>query len=319
MKNSANKAFTIIELSIVIIAIAFLYFSIKAAAKLINNAESLVAANQADNAWEASEEESVSIPSIALPSSLAENTLIWLDASDADTLTLSGDDVTAWSSKHQVNSNLTLTALPPASSERPKSGQTTLNSRNVLVFDGTDDNFVIDNSSLGFNPDTTDVSIFVVGSIDLVYGDGDASNGVDSTQDLDHFIANQDGSGSGRSLLFMVDGFLDGNWAGGLRADSLDFTQEVYYLIGVVHDDSAGTTDFYLNNDNENFTGTTGSSSDGDIVIAAHKFGPSGAHGARAMLDGNIAEILFFNKALSPSEIGDLQSYINSKWGISFQ
>ena len=58
----------------------------------------------------------------------------WYDASDTATISLSGSAVTQWNDKSANAFNLTQgTAL-----RRPQSGVNTLNSLNVITFDGND-------------------------------------------------------------------------------------------------------------------------------------------------------------------------------------
>jgi hypothetical protein len=60
---------------------------------------------------------------------------LWLDASDTSTISLSGNAVTQWTDK----SANAYTFTQSTSTNRPSSGTRTINSKNVIDFDGTND------------------------------------------------------------------------------------------------------------------------------------------------------------------------------------
>lgn len=62
------------------------------------------------------------------------NLKAWYDASDTSTITVSGSSVTQWNDKSTNGYNLTQST----GTKQPQSGTTTLNSKNVIAFDGGD-------------------------------------------------------------------------------------------------------------------------------------------------------------------------------------
>jgi len=67
----------------------------------------------------------------AFPGNIAA---IWLDAADTSTISLSGSAVTQWNDKGSLGYNVSQSTA----TNRPASGTTTLNSKNVIAFDGND-------------------------------------------------------------------------------------------------------------------------------------------------------------------------------------
>jgi hypothetical protein len=59
---------------------------------------------------------------------------IWLDAADTTTISLSGSAVTQWNDKGSLGYNVSQSTA----TNRPASGTTTLNSKNVIAYDGND-------------------------------------------------------------------------------------------------------------------------------------------------------------------------------------
>ncbi len=73
------------------------------------------------------------------------NPVLWLDGSDASTISTSGSFVTQWRDKSGNNNH----ANPQAVANRPQTGVSSLNGNNVLTFDGGDDVLTItDHASL---------------------------------------------------------------------------------------------------------------------------------------------------------------------------
>lgn len=68
------------------------------------------------------------------PSSVTISPFSWYDASDLSTISVSGSSVTQWNDKGTNAANLT----QGTAANRPTSGVTTLNGKNVITFDGAD-------------------------------------------------------------------------------------------------------------------------------------------------------------------------------------
>ena len=66
-------------------------------------------------------------------------TALWLDAADADTITLNGSNVSQWDDKSGNDKHATQTG----STSQPESGADTINGLNTLKFDGSNDRLLI--------------------------------------------------------------------------------------------------------------------------------------------------------------------------------
>lgn len=131
---------------------------------------------------------------------------VWLDASDTTTISVSGSAVTQWNDKGSAGYNVSQSTA----TNRPASGTTTLNSKNVIAFDGND----VLTSSAGSNwKFLSDGTKYVIGFVVKVATVADPEN------DIQTFTNIRRAEGQvGRNL----QAESRGAGTGGLRAYSYD-------------------------------------------------------------------------------------------------
>jgi len=210
---------------------------------------------------------------------------MWLDAADSSTLTLDAGAVSEWRDK-AIGS----TFVQTTPNNRP--GQTTINGKNALLFDGSNDTLSC------ANPFTTyPLSMFFVQRIvahtnfGMTYTVGAENN----------FNLRQNGT-TGLSQFQMP-----------LTApiSSTELSTTAAQLISVVFESTAVNSVGYINN--------------AALTITSSSFSQptlSGTHhiGTRAggfPMNGFIGEILIYSKTVSTLERSRISQYLGKKWGIT--
>jgi len=227
--------------------------------------------------WVVSGTETLSNPATPLPASV-NNPVMWIDASAISSLTLNGNHISAWDDLTGNGRHLTRADLfaQPSIGINPATGHA------AVFFDGRD---VLANS---FNVGTP-YTIFTA--------------------------SNQAGSLNARLITSTSNNWLLGYWGGG---ENRMFAEG--WVLG--SGGPAATT-------NPHFYGATGSGSntsfyDGTTLLASNANGtaaPNGISlGAYANNPGSepsrgyVSELIIFDRVLSPSEIADLNTYLQDKW-----
>ena len=237
---------------------------------------------------------------------------LWLDATDATSITASGGAVSQWNDKSGNASNFT----QGTGANQPTTGSRTINSLNVIDFDGTNDFLLCPSSSGLFNylHNSTGGTTFIVG-IRETTGGVMHGNGGGGSATIGHYHAI---NASANTDLLITNGN-----SGLTSALQFDLT-------------AMGTTAFYLTNkwDGNNataanrlkesrngaaFTGAniqtqaaSNSNASQSLAIGADYTGGS----AGAFWNGAFGEIIFYEGILSSGDITSVQSYLASKWGI---
>lgn len=218
---------------------------------------------------------------------------LWLDASDAATITLDGsNNVSQWNDKSGNGRNFTqVTAM-----QRPSRTLAGQNSLNVVTFDGADDNLL---SSVGVLS-LADVSCFVVASTNFGGFTGRSLIGCPQANGAhtDPF--------SRWSIFASNTGQFDSRWnglpgttAGAVLANSakiigLDTVAGKYYVDGTEVYSRTPATITYPNS----------------VPCIIGKNGGGGE-----FWRGFVAEVLIYNKGLSAGERSQAETYLRSKWG----
>ena len=243
--------------------------------------------------------------------------VLWLDAADATTvIDADGDNaatgtggsnngfagtVATWRDK----SGYTNDVSQATAANRPTYNATTLNSKPVLGFDGTNDSL--------FRPDTS-ASLDITGNgltIFAVVRGNSVANSMIINKEFSYELALQ-----GSAIQAAVETVAGGSWAwGGTTAI----------------DTSWRMVDFQHNNTLWNFfkdgaltqTIAPAGGQTGNIIQSARIF----TVGARDInsdnipdtqfFNGQMAEILVYNQALTSDHINDIENYLASKWGLS--
>jgi hypothetical protein len=248
---------------------------------------------------------SVSAGVIKTPRQLS-NCLLWLDASDTSTLTLSSNIVSVWSSK----GTSALYAVPvqlsnlPASNFSPLYVAGAVNGLGAIYFDGSNDYMHV--TSLTALANIPGYTAFIVLSpvylnATQVYA-GLQSTGTNGTYDFFAYY---------NSLDTLRTGF-DGGGNGALNYTSRNDGQKI--IISTVR--SAGTANTFVNGYQIQTNGSVNANTDAGI----NKLGI----GANTYLAGSqpykgyVCEVIIYNRALTTKERRQIEYYLSNKWRIPF-
>lgn len=221
------------------------------------------------------------------PSGLADLSL-WYDASDATTITHISGSVSQWNDKSGNNYH----ASQSTGSRQPITGTRTINGFNALDFDGVDDRMIIDSGfySIANGPN----SVFAVVQVDnATKTEHIIISGMNSTPST-RFILSASGSGT-------MAAFLNGTTAltVGITLDT------AAHLHAAMRNGTALTRSY------DSITGSSTAGSNQTLVNVG--IGARPDNGANA-LDGLIAEIIVYSRALSGTEETQVKNYLQSKW-----
>jgi hypothetical protein len=220
--------------------------------------------------------------------------VLWLDGADNATITASGGLVSQWTDKSATGAVLTASG-----SARPTLSSTGFNSRQALVFNGTSTNMASSSAFTATNGLSGMTRIAVcahttntVGALARVYDGGS-----------DSFLFM---NGSARAYVSNGGNFVSYNPNGstsilsaGLYADTYSASALSFYSSGAgVSGTVTGT-----------IPATTGSGSP-TLHVGSNI-------GANSFWNGPVAEIVYFNRALTRAELARVEAYLAAKWGIS--
>lgn len=215
----------------------------------------------------------------------------WFDASDAATLTLTGNLVDQWDDKSSTGD-----FADSSGTLRPDSGVETQNSLNVISFAGA-------NERLDFNTGIT--AAWTEGEIFVAARNDDASTGSvvlarDQTYGANYFVLDNPTLGSRLSM----------NTGSNYVANTDCSTN--FEITDVWWDDATNDGEMYINNDNTNST----------VVLTTEDWaiGTIGGYtGTTSDMDGVVGEILIYDGQLSSGDRTAVYQYLAEKWlGLSF-
>lgn len=210
---------------------------------------------------------------------------LWLDAADASTITLVSGAVSEWRDKAAGRLFIQTTA-----NNRP--GLTTINGRNALLFDGSNDTLECANPF-----GTVPFSVFIVqrvvaySSFAMTYAVG-ASNSFNIRQ-------------------FSATGQPEIETPGGVvRSSSATFSTSVPQLVSLVYDSTIASSAFYLNNAAIATSGTYTT----PTLTGTHYIG---SRAGAFLLNGHIAEILVYSRTVTATERAYVSAALGKKWGVT--
>lgn len=235
---------------------------------------------------------------------------LWLDASDTGTITQAGGYVSQWDDKSENSYHL----VQATASAQPVTGSRTINSLNVLDFDGLD---YLQNTADIANIFSTTGTWFVVGEADtselnviMYVNDSPDENGsypYNSGGGTNILEVELKRDTSKKGVFFYQDG------GAGIAAATNAFTDAQQIQFASFEPSAALLTG---NNSGETDTGASTPSSQ---TYTAARF-RIGAHGSETntdrWLNGAVAEILIYDRVLNNSEINTLGQHLASKWGL---
>ena len=246
---------------------------------------------------------SVSAGYIKTPKQI-NNCLLWLDANDTSTLSLSSNIVSSWSSKGTSS----LTAIPqqlsnlPASNFSPLYTAGAVNGLGAIYFDGSNDYMYVGSlSALANIPGYT--SFIVLSPIYLnatqVFCGLQASFSSGTYDFFAYYL----------SLDTLRTGF-DGGGNGAISYTSRNDGQKI--IISTVR--SAGTSNTFVNGYQMQTNGSVNANTDAGISILG--IGANTYLSGSQPYKGYVCEIIIYNRALSTTERIQVQNYLSNKWRI---
>jgi hypothetical protein len=237
----------------------------------------------------------------------------WYDASDTATITVSGTAVTQWNDKSANGYNLTQSTA----AYRPLSGTRTLNSLNVIDFDGSNDCLTnATASNWTFLNNSTGSSIFIV-----LYSDATATTGfVMSTDQGDSSLIGMDfiRNGADDTVRVFVRNANSGDGAvGSTNQGVLTDNTAVYYTLlltpnnGTTADRAISRINGGSEIKNNTFTLAPSSSNPAQGIVLGDY-----VQGGGLGFNGTIAEIIFYPSALNATDRASNETYLKNKWGL---
>lgn len=239
------------------------------------------------------------------PTSPVAGYKLWLDASDTATITQSGGAVSQWSDKSGFASNFT----QGTGANQPTTNSRTINSLNVIDFDGTNDFMSCPSSTSLFNylHNTTGGTVFFVGLIDSTSAAVLLRNTTGSSADTGMYGDLNGGS----DFTFVVNGSPGAGPA--TSSSNISITTSTAFYLSYKFDANNATAA------NRLLISKNGGSFLGNNTAT---FSPSGSNATLDMrisggaYNGVIGEVLIYSGILSSGDITLNQSYLAAKWGI---
>lgn len=218
---------------------------------------------------------------------------LWLDASDIATITESGGLVSQWDDKSGTGSN----ATQGTGANQMTTDTNTMNGKNVLS--GVDSDYMaIPCAPTGIG------SVFIVMKTPPSFAPALFSPfGVNDGSNRRFYFRTEQTSGILRFGIGTIS----------ILTDSGLSTSTDYIITGIAKGSEA---DLYVNGNAEKIAQAytfTGTSSD-DFIVGART---SSGTPTEFFNGADVAEALFYNRALSASEISSVHAYLSNKWGIT--
>lgn len=221
------------------------------------------------------------------PSQISDLAL-WLDASDAATITEVAGSVSQWNDKSGNGYN----ATQAIGSNQPITGNT-VNGLNSIDFDGSSDKMGLPSGLYDINQSAN--SLFYVFKMDTVKNTRAVVGGLGNTSQ--RWGAWFD---VGASSLEVYGGAAPSTSVGGVMYDT---NQHIYYQIG------NGST-FYGSYDDAIFTTPAAFT---NVTFDRLFLGVNDSN--NDYLNGRLCEVIIYRKALSSGEITQISDYLKTKWG----
>jgi hypothetical protein len=212
---------------------------------------------------------------------------LWLDAADTSTIISSLGSVSQWNDKSGNAANVS-NAL---SAQQPETGLATINGLNVLSFNGSSDRLRNTVVAAATQPNTL---VTVARS----------TSGVTVTKSLFNATGLPTNAMFYRNSSPRVVSLFAGTVAG---VQSVGDQTQPKVLVAAFN----GSSSFTRVNGSQSANFNSGSSSKG----VGYQIG-SNASNSGEFWDGDIAEVLFFDRLLTAGDISLLESYLSAKWGI---
>lgn len=255
----------------------------------------------------------VASSALGIPEAPVAGSTLWLDATDAGTITSSGGDVSQWNDKSGNARNFTQSSA----TAKPKTGTRTINSKNTIDFDGTNDFMICASSTSFFNylHSSTGATLFFVGIVDNTAtnkciinnnnGDsGDIGIRIDITSAEQDFMNVTKGV-NGQSVI--------------TNSANLTYTAGSAYQTTIKLDPGNATAanryKISLNGASEVGTNSLTNAPVSSNATASLHLGIV-SNGVDLPFDGCFGEIIFYSGILSAGDIALNRQYLTNKWGL---
>ena len=224
------------------------------------------------------------------------STSLWLDASDASTITLNGSTISQWNDKSGNSRNVSQVN----SALQPLYTLGGLNSLNIVDFDGAND--VLNGNAVSNFFTNTSYSAFVVGLARTI-----------ATNDVNGF-ANEAfyGDAGGYVAMYLRSSNLIGayNWDGANKVATNAYTPNT--LVIGYSELSSGRIRIRTNGGSETETVSSNTQSLSGAIQIGRNYNSD-----IYCLDGKIAEVIFTNAALSTTNRQLIEGYLAWKWELT--
>lgn len=237
--------------------------------------------------------------SLSNPTALS-GCVLWLDASDTSTITLSGSDVTLWEDKSGQGND----AAQDGAAAMPSSGINTINSLNVIDFTSASNErlSIGQPASLDFLPMTDSFTIIIVAkygntATEVIFGKA----GLTST--LRQYMVYEANTGMYRSVI-----------GGAFNSANSDYSGAAHVFVtavSTVNNETSIDGTFLVSN-----SILSTASNANDVLIGGRR--SDDANGGLALpYNGDIAEIIVYNEFKDNGGLAILTSRLKTKWGIT--
>lgn len=223
---------------------------------------------------------------------------LWLDAADSATITESSGLVSQWDDK-----STNAYALTATTTQRPTTGTRTINSLNVLDFNGTSNRLRRDSSPIN-NASNGRWTLFVVAEADSVAA-------------LSHLVEGDDGSDFRVAQYLRIDAGGAPRVIGfnGIVQDATTaISTATPYLFRSVNTGSA--IEVFVDGVSDGATSGTSSAYSAAAKLSIGSF-PDFAAVDIQFWDGKIAEVVCYDSSLSAGDITSVEDYLSAKWGTA--
>jgi hypothetical protein len=219
------------------------------------------------------------------------------DAADLTSISVSGSDVTQWNDLSGNGRH----ATQGTSTNRPKSGTRTLNSKNVLDFDGTNDFLINDGIAASYTGTSKPFTIFQVTQLDTTAGNQTSWSIANSSNGRPRIFPSNDvlvfRNDSDVETLPQITGSYNTNSQFlTYRSSGTNLTGFINKTLILTHAYSLGTISLNV------------------ASIGAYR-GRNFASGVQ-FWNGVIGEMIYYDRELTLSEVGQVHDYLSYKWGI---
>ncbi len=232
---------------------------------------------------------------------------LWLDASDASTITLSGDKIIAWADKSINKNNVTQTT----DSYRPVYVIGEKNGKNVIRFTRTSTHSLFKSSPTGIGTGALPFTVVTVSKYGTYTNQAGAviAYGLTTGNRQCYMPLHLNMQTYPTNSVYLSNHNND-------RYSNNSFTVNNWYIMHVGWSGDAVSAidpEIFINKTLQNPTSGTGSSIP-DISASALNIGMQNQ--GTNHFNSDIAEIIFYSKILNVSERQRLESYLAGKWGI---